>query len=313
MAESPYPSQARLVSALGLHGAPDATSYTDLFTLQLYPYASVYVGPEGMLGGEARDRVAGFWRALGLAPPPEPDHLCTLLALYANLVDAECLEEDGVRRAIGGRARRAFLWEHLLSWIFVYLAKLESIAAPFYCEWGTLLGAILNHEASTTEMSDQLQLQLPLHLRAAPPLADPRLEGADAFLSGLLAPVRSGIILVRDDLARAAQELHLGLRHGERPFVIKALLAQDRQATLSWLGREADAWARRHAAMSLAPTIIRAFWHSRAQATRALLVALIDDATATRSRYIDPYAYDPSNDADQTANADRDANGKLRT
>lgn len=285
LAEPPHSTQAQVLAALCLQGTPDAASYTDLFTLQLYPYASVYVGPEGMLGGEARDRVAGFWRALQLVPPPEPDHLCVLLAFYANLAEAVHREEDSARRAMCARARRAFLWEHLLSWLFVYLAKLESIASPFYREWGKLLGDTLHNEAAATEDSDQLRLDLPLHLRAAQPLADPRLEGADAFLSGLLTPARSGIILVRDDLARSALELHLGLRHGERPFVIKALLAQDRGATLSWLEREADSWTRRHAAMQFVPTIIRTFWRARAESTRVLLTALIDShATATTGK-----------------------------
>jgi len=282
LAEPPCSAQAHVLAALGLQGTPDAANYTDLFTLQLYPYASVYVGPEGMLGGEARDRVAGFWRALRLVPPPEPDHLCTLLAFYANLVDEERRQADSARKALWAKTRDAFRWEHLLCWIFVYLAKLESIASPFYRQWGALLGDILHHEASTIEHSDQRRLQLPLHLRAAPPLADPRLEGADVFLSGLLAPVRSGIILVRDDLARAAAEMQLGLRHGERPFVIKAFLTQDRAATLSWLEREADSWAHRHRAMQFGPSVLRTFWHARAESTRALLTALLDSrATAT--------------------------------
>jgi sulfite exporter TauE/SafE len=38
-----------------------------------------------MLGGAARERVAGFWRAVGLVPPPEPDHLAALLGLAAGV------------------------------------------------------------------------------------------------------------------------------------------------------------------------------------------------------------------------------------
>jgi TorA maturation chaperone TorD len=66
------------VETFGLPG-PQAHEHTEVFGLQLYPYASVYVGPEGMLGGEARDRIAGFWRVLRLTPATEPDHLATLL------------------------------------------------------------------------------------------------------------------------------------------------------------------------------------------------------------------------------------------
>ena len=38
---------------------------------------------------EARDRIAGFWRALGETPPPEPDHLTLMLASYAELRSRE--------------------------------------------------------------------------------------------------------------------------------------------------------------------------------------------------------------------------------
>ena len=79
-----------------------------------YPYASVYLGAEGMLGGEARDRVAGFWRALGLVPPAEPDHLAALLGLYAALADAEEPRRTSRPAAAPAQARRALLHEHLL-------------------------------------------------------------------------------------------------------------------------------------------------------------------------------------------------------
>src|SRR3954470_18741780 len=81
---------ARVAEALGLGETPGASAYTGVFVFQLYPYASVYVGDEGMLGGEARDRVAGFLAALGLeGHPPEPDHLAALLGAYASLCAAE--------------------------------------------------------------------------------------------------------------------------------------------------------------------------------------------------------------------------------
>lgn len=47
-------------------------------------YASVYLGPDGALGGEGTDRAAGFWRAIGITPPAEPDHLTALLSLYGD-------------------------------------------------------------------------------------------------------------------------------------------------------------------------------------------------------------------------------------
>src|ERR1051325_4845891 len=92
------PGVARVAEALGLGPAAEASAYTELFVFQLYPYASVYVGAEGMLGGEARDRVAGFLAALGYEVPAEPDHLALLLGAYAWLCEAERAEEEERRR-----------------------------------------------------------------------------------------------------------------------------------------------------------------------------------------------------------------------
>src|SRR5829696_8795920 len=112
--EPPHDGTGALADALELGAVPDPADYTEVFVFQLYPYASVYLGAEGMLGGEARDRVAGFWRALGQLPPAEPDHLSVMLALYARLVEIEENEPDAARRAGWRGARKAFLWEHLL-------------------------------------------------------------------------------------------------------------------------------------------------------------------------------------------------------
>src|SRR5947199_340698 len=135
LAEPPAgPEIARIAGLLDLGESPSASEYTETFVFQLYPYASVYLGAEGMLGGEAR--------ACGPADV------------------------------------------------------------------------------------------LPLHLREAPPVSDPRVATADEFSQSLIAPARSGFILTRADLARAARALGTGVRAGERKFVLKTLLGQDSSGVL---------------------------------------------------------------------------------
>ncbi len=159
--------------------------------LDLPPYASIYLGAEGMLGGDARDRVAGFWRALGLVPPAEPDHLAALLGLAAALADAERDEPEPARALLWREARRALLAEHLLPWTGAYLHKLAAVAPPAYAAWGALLGRTLAAE----EGALGAPATLPLHLREAPALEPPERIGGRAFVDALLAPVRSGMIL----------------------------------------------------------------------------------------------------------------------
>ena len=269
LAEPPNSATERVAAAIGLE-APTADEYTDVFAFQLYPYASVYLGAEGMIGGEARDRIAGFWRALRLTPPTEPDHLTALLGLYASLGEEEAAEPVGTaRRILVRQARKALLWEHLLSWLPRYLSHLEAVAGGSYSPWARLLRETLLSEAVDLGQPDQISR----HLDQAPALPDPRIEGGDHFLAGLLAPVRSGFILVRADLARAARELGLGLRLAERSYTLRALLGQDRDSTLTWLSQEArraSVEGPDHSPIS----VITRFWNERAATAADLLESL---------------------------------------
>jgi hypothetical protein len=85
-------------------------------------------------------------------------------------------------------------------------------------------------------------------------------------------------------LARAGRELGLGLRIGERRFILDAMLGQDPALTLEWLAREADSWADRHdRAGSVAPDIAD-FWIRRAMTTTELLRELHEDARGWREK-----------------------------
>lgn len=260
LAERPSPETGAIARALGLGPVPTAVEYTELFQLNLHPYASVHLGDEGMLGGEARDRVAGFWRALGLVPPSEPDHLAVLLGLYATIGEAGAPEE----------VRRALLWEHLLPWLPAWLEKAMEIAPPSYREWAELLEAALLAQAERLP-ADGL---VPLQLRESAPLADPRADGLDALVTSLLASARSGMVLVRADLVRAGRELGLGLRLGERRFVLRALLGQDPSTSLRWLAAEAESWIGRHRRMAPVLAPVTDFWATRAERTAALFTEL---------------------------------------
>lgn len=270
LTEAPGPEHRRLAELLELGGAPDAEGYAHTFRLQLYPYAAVYAGPEGMMGGEASDRAAGAWRALGRTPPAEPDHLGALLGLYAALCEQAEKERDQAERALWETAAAGFLWEHLLSWAMPYLDRFEEIGTPVYRAWARLLAITLRGEARRWGPP----ALLPLHLRCAPEVPDPRECGADAFLSGLLAPVRSGLLLTRADLARGATATGLGLRMGERRFALRAFFSQDAGGTLDWLRDEADAAFRRHGTWSDDMQAVADFWSARARATRKLVSSL---------------------------------------
>ncbi len=275
LCEPPGPETDRLASLLELGETPRPEEHADLFTFQLYPYASVWLGPEGMLGGEARARIADFWRALGTDPPEEPDHLATLLSSLATLQELGSAAGPGPARDRLRHTRRALLFEHLLSWLPPWLARVEELGTPAYRRWARLLREALAAQAQELGPPPETE---PLHLRAAPPLPDPRTEGGEALLAGLLAPARSGLFLLRHDLTRAARELELGRRVGERRFELEALLGQHPAATLSWLAEEAETWARRHLEVGPATGASARAWSERATTSATLLAELVAEA-----------------------------------
>jgi hypothetical protein len=274
------PSSARTAcETLGLPG-PDRAEHTEVLVLNCPPYASVHLGAEGGLGGEAADRVAGFWRAIGVAPPAEPDHLTALLSLYASLGEAATDTQTTVTADALTRARQALFWEHLWPWLPGYLDAVTSLDTPTLAAWAALTRRALHAERAAHPGG-----WLPLALRDAPgpvtvdgPLKD--------LLDGLIAPVRCGLILTRRGLAAGADAAAAGHRIGERRFTLRAMLEQAPAGTLRWLSGEAARWSRRHAAPPAGeydgqhgPDIVQAWWARRAAQTARTLTRAAPTAT----------------------------------
>jgi TorA maturation chaperone TorD len=274
LAEPPEEGHRAIAEAIGLPATPTPAEYSDLFLFQLYPYASVHLGPEGMLGGEALGRIAGYWVALGYEAPAEPDHLAALLGLHASLAE-RAAELGGAERALIDEARGALMNEHVSPWVFPFLDRARELAPPTYRAWAELLHDVLRREIEERRAAQELALSA--HLRLAPPLVDPREEGADAFLQALLAPVRSGIIVTRADLARISADADLALRAGERRYALEHLLAQSAAEVLHALAAEAVRQGAAHAARRpwLGPPA--GFLAGRCDATAKLLRALAEE------------------------------------
>lgn len=317
----PGPAQGPIAEAAGLPGPPPLESHTSVLVLQCHPYASVQLGAEGMLGGEAADRVAGFWRALGLTPPPDADRLDRLLVLYADLralADTTDLAADrgdlgaagpdpsGTRAGAADRARSALLWEHLAPWLPGWLDAVADTGDPWYEAWATLAAQWLRAELLDLRREQPAVTSvLPLALRHAPAPWD-TLDGAGnrnatsgeggacrrepsevdrsvaALLDLLVAPIRSGIILTPTGLAAAAAATRTGLRRGERRFVLRSLLEQDPHAMLPWLTGEARRWQHLHHAWRDVLPECASWWEQRARSTEETLLALALAGDGTR-------------------------------
>ncbi len=276
---------AALGELVGLTGSPDRATHTELFVLELPPHASIYLSHDGMLGGKAAASVGGFWRALGIPVPREPDHLSALLALYASLLEAEDRQAEVARRDALGRARATLLFEHLLSWLPLYLPVVARRAGGFYASWASLLEEVITAEADElfcapaghpAALGTTARGLLPEGLRGPPDPPTPE-EGGRQFVSALLTPVRSGMLLTRTDLAGLARQIGAGLRMGERRFMLENLLDQYPAEVICWIREQAGSFETLHASRLPVLGYLVAAWRDRAAATGSVL-----EATARR-------------------------------
>lgn len=268
---TPPPGNRALCAALELP-IPTGVEHTDAFVLSAPPHGAIHLGPEGKLGGEGLDRIAGFWRVLGLRAPEDADHLGALLMLYAELGEAE-QDASGERvRAQLHRARAALFHEHIWSWAPGYLLAVTEMGIASVAAWARLTEQALRAEYAALGAAELL----PLALRAAPPGLD-EADSLDETLDALVAPVRSGVVLTYRDLADCAHRVGVGLRRGERRFALRAMVEQDARGTLGWLGTRARWWSQRCAPTLETPNDPGAWWSRRAATTARVLEALVAD------------------------------------
>lgn len=268
LSERPTPELQRVADSVEAGSLPPMAEHTEIFSLQLRPYASIYLSDDGRLGGEARDRIAGFWRVLGLDPPRECDHLAVLLAFYAGLRAREQEAPSSGARERCGHLCTSFLYEHLLSWMPAFLLKFDSLGSGFYSRWSRLLTRALHRDAEQTETPTTLSL----HLRSTTPLPDAADLDRESLVALLTTPARSGLLLTRADLTSAARHLGLAGRIGERAFMLEAMFSQRPGEVLSWfssyLSEELD---RRRAQQAWGGLL--AEWTIRLEATLSLIDA----------------------------------------
>jgi TorA maturation chaperone TorD len=265
LAEAPGPEQVRTARMLGLPGEPVRAEYTDLFVVQLYPYASVYLSDVGHLGGEVQDHIGGFWRILKQPVPRDPDHVATLFSTYAQLTQRVENGAEPYLQELARQMRHAFLWEHVISWILPFIARVRELGSPTYRGWATLVLDALEAEAV---QAGQPAL-LPLHLRKAPAL--PARPSMTDLVETLFIPARSGVILTRADITRCARDLGIQTRVAERRYTLTTLFTQEPARVRQWLASE----ARRQADLihdTAEPfRMIASHWEQRALATADLI------------------------------------------
>lgn len=257
-AHTPPPESHRVFEALGLPPATGA-AHTQAFVLSAPPHAAIHLGPEGKLGGAGLDRVEGFWRAAGQAPPTDADHLGVLLMCYAEF--GERADSPGYRRVA-----ETLFHEHIWPWAPGYLRAVSEVNVAGVTDWAHLTMAVLDDEYRRLSPLGRL----PLALREAPAAIEVDCD-FDDMLDAMVSPVRSGFVLTHHSLSTGAASVGVGYRRGERRFALKAMLNQDKTATLRWLAAHAADWAQWHAGR---PDATSHWWAARAHDTARVLTGM---------------------------------------
>lgn len=275
LAEAPGPDQIRTARLLELPGEPARAEYTDLFVVQLYPYASVYLSPDGQLGGQVQDHIAGFWRVLRQPVPRDPDHIATLFSTYAQLIDRGRENGEAYLQELTRQMRHAFLWEHMISWLLPYMTRVRELGSPVYRSWAML--ALDALEAEVTQVGPATTL--PLHLRISH--AVDFTGTIDETVDALFAPVVSGMVLTRADITRCSRDLGITTRVANRRYTLRSLIQHDSARVHAWIAAEARRQADLFSTTSHSFGDVRSHWERRALIIADALTAIAVRSTAT--------------------------------
>ncbi len=279
----------------GVEAALDtlAASHQALFSLEIFPYASVFMDPEVLTGGPLARAFADECRGAGFAadlPGVSPDHIGGVLGLLAFLCGARAdALEDGLTpeaEHLAGRARAA-----LDRWLLPWLAPLSAaVAERRELLWGAvvemLVALAIDHRAALGGPAAPPALPAP----PEDPLGDPA-TGLKDIARYLTTPCYSGAFLSRADLAALSRGQGTPAGFGGRLQTLNNLLrnaAEYGQLPALTAALSAALERRAAAARGLAEVgLDRAFvapWLARLEASQALLRAL-GDAAGDQGRY----------------------------
>lgn len=261
--EAPGLEQARIARMLGLPGDVSRRDFTNLFVIQLFPYASIYLSPDGLAGGAVRDRIGEYWKILGWPAPAEPDHASSLLKSYGTLHPA--YRGEYISSDVAQQSRPFFFWDAVASWMPMYLLRVQEIGSELYRTWATVTSDVIEAEAAQHGAPEVL----PVYLRNAP--LPPSIDNPAEFVDALFAPVMSGVILTRSDLGRCAAANGLTVRMADRRHTLKLLISEKPRGVCPWLRGEIARQTEKIEQMANVLAPVRDHWSERARAFAALM------------------------------------------
>ena len=264
-----------------------AADHHHLFRFNLFPYQSIFLDAEGLLGGAESNRVRRSYRSCGFAVKNDgnPDHVGHELGLMAFLCGAErdAWEdgEDEMARRIR-RRQRDFLQSHLLLWIFPFVLAVGQQRQPFYEALAELtMDLVYDHALAlgndgTFPQPDSFRLPEP------PALLEEKKTGLKEIAAYLATPPYAGLFLSRDAIGRLGRQLEIPRGFGDRRQTLVNLMRSAAQyeafpALIQALQEVAGEWMAAYGRQQERMPELAPFyrpWRARVEETAGLLAEI---------------------------------------
>ncbi|KAA3657708.1 MAG: hypothetical protein DWQ04_27280 [Chloroflexi bacterium] len=202
-----------------------AAIHHHLFRLNLFPFESIFLATEGLLGGPVANQVQQMYEQSGYmvnTSATSPDQIGHELAFLAYLCGAEAdAWEDGLENtAVSIQTHQhTFLQHHLLRWLPPFVLAVEAQGNPFYSILANLVLDFASDHASNAEI-----VVNPHRLPDLPSLLENDKTSLKDIANYLITPAYSGFFLSRDHISHIAREHQLPRGFGNRSQMLTNLM-----------------------------------------------------------------------------------------
>jgi putative dimethyl sulfoxide reductase chaperone len=213
-----------------------ASDHYHLFHFNVFPYQSMFLDPEGSLGGLHSEQVLSCYRQAGFKIFPtstggehaggeSPDHIGLELAFTGHItrMEASALQIPGADVQRIRKLQLDFFELHLLPWLPILVQVISLQGNLLYHSLAQLTQELVFEHYS--ELFDKVEVrQEAFALPPSPAILEDEKNGLGEIAAFLLTPVHSGIYLSRDDIARLGRRLKLPRGFGSRKLMLTNLL-----------------------------------------------------------------------------------------
>jgi TorA maturation chaperone TorD len=205
-----------------------AAAHYDLFGLNVFPYASIFLHGDMMIGTAVTNSIQNFYHEVGFTDYASDmaDHIGNLFGLlgYLSAAEADAFEDHKVAEARRMQhLQLRFLNDYLLPWLPALTKAVQQQGSSLY---GSLLELSLDfvtaqyNQLQENSVGDAPAFRLP----RSPNLLDNEKTGLRDIAEYLLIPVYAGFYLSRDDVRRLGSEHDLPHGFGKRKQILTNLL-----------------------------------------------------------------------------------------